>query len=481
MKILLFLKKEKYIFLILLFLSIIALVPYIIASFYIHPNADDFTFSKEINDLGTFGFIKHYYQTWSGRFFAFLLLGSTKAHIIQSSYWYTLTPNLFILLTGVSIYSILHLFLKNVISNWKIGIFSLLFLSFYITGLHEMFSAIYWNCSSYYLIANVFFIWFIYEFLIFQIQKNSIKSFNFLKLGILSFLVCGLTEVYIISLIVVFGIIIFHTIINQKKINYPLLILMLIIFIGGYLNIFSSGSLNRMEISKSDGGLPFIYSAYRAFYNLIILQLAPLLYSGFLFILILVLIYGHHIIKNNPKLESFFKINPLFTFTSVIFIFYLHHAMSLYGAGYVLQGRVLNITNLLLYLSLMFVIMNIVAYYKVNQINASKSIGLISLVILAFIINFSSNSRIVGKEIVTDFPTFNREMNSRYKQIISAKSEGKTAITIERISVDLRTLYFGYEYIPNQSYYNSKKICRDLTAFFDINVTIKKDNYDKYE
>ena len=475
MKLLTILKKEKSLYIGIGLLSLIALAPYILATFYLHPHTDDYVFSNLLNEMGRIDFISYSYNKWLGRFFALFLLSLPKADIINSPYWYTIIPNLFMLLTWFSIYKLFSLILKEIVSKFKIIIFSMFFFSFYITGLPEVFSAIFWNCSTYYLIANVFFIWFIYEFVNFTLNDYKYKSFNYLKLTILAFLVCGLTEVYIISLIIILGIIVLFKLTRTKKIKYSILLLILIVLIGGYYNILAPGSIKRME-AGTHHNYSFIYSAFRSFYNLIILQIAPLFYSGILFLLLLILMYGHKIIESNLKLKKMFNLNPFFTFTTVIFVFYLHHAMSLYGAGYILQGRVLNITNLLLYLSLAFVVMNIVTYYKV-KIKLNKFVGLISILMIAFSLNFSENSRMVGKEALVDLPIFNSEMNLRYETILKAKKENLNTVYIERISVDLHSLHFGF-FQPKKSFYNSIEICDALSVFFKIEVKIKDNDYD---
>jgi len=477
MKVFTYLKNEKSLYVIIAILSVFALAPYILATFYIHPNGDDFGFSSELSKLGRIDFISYYYNNWSGRYFAFFLLALPKADIITSPYWYTIIPNVFILLTGVALYKILLLFLFKNLSKWKIFSLTLFFLAFYITGLREVFSALFWNCSSYYLIANVFFLWFIYEFIFFTLHQYKFKSYNFLKLAILAFLVCGLTEIYIISLIVVLSVILIYKFHTTKQLLYSIILLLLIVCLGGYLNIFSPGSLLRMETSKLDGGNSFIYSTFRALYNLIILQLVPLFYSGALLLLLFVLLLGNKVIQFNTKLKSYFNLNPVFTFSLVIFIFYLHHAMSLYGAGYVLQGRVINITDLLLLLALAFVSMNIVVYYNIKP-SINTYISLVSILIMAFSINFSKNSRLVGKEALMDFPILDKEMTERYAKINIAKSNGDKIVYIDRISVDLRSLSTDVVYVTGKSYYNSKKICDNLTDFFDIEVRIKNNEYD---
>lgn len=474
----LFSHNSLYIFLMLI--SVIALLPFIIATFYLHPNVDDLFFSKSISDLGTFGFVSHFYQTWSGRFFASFLMGSIKADPIKSGYFYTIMPLFFMLATWYGIFRIAYLFLKDVLDKWKVIVLTTFFFSFYITGLNEIFSALYWYCSSYYLLLNVFFLLFLYEIANYFINSYKIKSFSFIKVLILSFLLCGLSEVYIISLIIGSTSILIYHYSKSKKLKLDIIILLIAVIIGSYLNLFSPGALNRLN-TESTNSPEFIKSAIRAVYDLLILQISPLLYSGLLILCFVVLTKGQLIIENSVKLRQFFKVNPLYSIITVLFIFYLHHAMSLYGAGYVLQGRVINITNLLLYFSLFFIVMNIISYYNIC-ISGVKSIYILTiLLIISTSINFSKNSRIVGKDIFYNLPKFDQEMELRYQTILNAKLNNESTVSIERISVPLKSLDNNIYFNPQRTYYNSTLYCRDASTFFNIEVIISDDNYDSLD
>lgn len=473
------LKSEKTVYLLLAVLSLAALTPYIIACFYIHPNMDDWTFAAELESRGRAGFISYYYATWSGRFFAFILLSIAKAHVIMSPIWYKIIPIIFIVLTNLIIYKMIGFFLLEKMKKTRVLILSVFATAFYITGLQELFSAVFWNCSSYYLLGNVIFLWLVYEILTFMIQGKQISSIKFLKIVIICSLICGLTEIYIISLGVVFSFVVLYHFIVSKKIRYDFLILIAVTIICGGLNIFSPGTFARMGVSEVENGL--VYSAVRAFYDFIILQIAPLFYNGFLLVLLLIFLTAKQFFIGNEKLNKFFKIHPLISLLLVFFVFFLHHAASVYGAGYTLQGRVLNFTNLLFYFSLIFIVLNTVAYFNLEEVKIKPRISLLYIAVIAvFTFNFSPNSRVVTKELLYDLPTFDKEMKERYVVINKAISEGADHAIINRVSVNPRVLTLG-AYQENRNYYNSELLCMEMTTFFKIEVSIFDADYDVLE
>lgn len=465
-------------FLIFVF-SVVAIIPFVMATVYLHPNVDDFYFAKIINDKGTFGFVIDFYNQWSGRYFANFLLGLPKSDPIHSRYLYTLLPIFFMISIWFVIYKLAYLFLKHNLQNWKIAILSLFFFSFYITSLYELFSALFWNCASYYMFWNVFFIWFIYEFISYFLKEKEIKSFSFLKLCLLVILIAGLSEIFIISLIVGLSSVIFYQYYFKKVFRYDVLVLLVLIVLGGYFNLFSPGSQIRMQTSLTEHP-NIIIAAIRAAYDFVILQLSPLLYSGFFVLAFLVFIFGKTVLDSYPQLKHFFNIPPLYTIFTGLFIFYLHHAMSVYGAGYVLQGRIINVTNLLLYLFVIFTILNVINYYKIN-ITVDKKNGLMVVLLISFLMNFSLNSRIVGRDVVSYLPIFDKEMKARYDKILKAKNNGENVVYVDRISVPLRSFNNSPIYTPNKNFYNSKIFCRDAAIYFEINIRIKNDEYDQVD
>ena len=99
---------ERLSYLTILLFSASAILPFIVACFYIHPNADDWWFAAQLNDLGRWGFITDFYNDWSGRYFSNILIAIPKADMVQTPWMYRVLPIIFILLTGIIIHSFVH-------------------------------------------------------------------------------------------------------------------------------------------------------------------------------------------------------------------------------------------------------------------------------------------------------------------------------------------------------------------------------------
>lgn len=470
-------KKAKLVYLLIFVASLSALLPYLYACFYIHPHADDFWFAGELDQKGRIGFAADFYQNWSGRYFANFLLSIPKSNILSSGWLYTALPIVFVSLTLLMLYRFVRLFSPDSYSKKKAVTVALFLTAFYVTGLYEMFSALYWNCSSYYLLANFFFLWLILELAKFQMDKKTLKSVGFIKIAVLIGLCAGLTEIYIISLFVVLGIMSLLYLKANSKISVPLAIFLLLVIIGGYFNIFSPGAQNRMELSEAQNG--FVYSSVRAAYDLAILQIAPVVYNGQLLLLFLLFTLSDRIIDGNKRVQSLLSVNPWLTLLVILFVFYLHHAASIYGAGYTIQGRVLNITSLLFFLALAFWVLNL-AHHKKSNFNISPSIVLGAVALVAVLMNFSVNSRVIVKESLVDMKMLNAELNARYETIEKAKNEGRTKVAIDRVHWNPRALNNAL-YDPDFSFYNSLKCTREMSHFFNLEIVIKDDQYDLRE
>lgn len=472
---------KKNLILFIGFFGLLSLIPFIAACFYIHPNADDWFFSKEISDRGTIGFATNFYETWSGRYIANLMLGIPKSNILSNPLPYTLLPILFIFLTNFLIYKILRLFISASFNIFHSICFSLFFTGIYFTSLYEIFSALYWNCSSFYLLANAYFLLLIYLFLKMHFKNKGVKSTLFVFICLMTFVICGLSEIHIIIAFTILSFLLLYSFFMKKLIDYRYLLMLFIVLIGAYLNINSPGATNRIEYSNADviESPNIILSALKGVYYFTILQLLPLLNSWFTIIFLLFILTGSYFLRTTSKpVQKIFNINPALSILIILACFVLQHMASIIGAGYTLQGRVINISNLLLQMSFIYLAINISKYFNVKCKLPLKNLSLITILFISVLMNFSYNSRTVIGDLTYNLPTQNKELNERYDKIKIAKQNKQNVVYVNRISVNPKTMYFGLLYDFDKNYYNSQHACNEMSLFFGINVKIVNNNYD---
>ncbi|MCH2232360.1 MAG: DUF6056 family protein [Crocinitomicaceae bacterium] len=463
--------KIRYSYLGIALFSLLAILPFLVACLYIHPNADDWWFAAELKSKGRVDFLVDFYNGWSGRYFSNILLSIPKSNMIENPWMYRLLPILFISLTFYTIYRYLAFIIGNSLSKLRVIILSLFSLGIYVTTMPEMFSAFYWNCASFYILWNVFFLLLVLE-IIKHLEGHNSKG-QVIKLIFLTLLCNGMAEVFILSLFVIYGSKLLFDFIKTKKINYIFIVLFVVLCIGSYFNLMSPGSNNRMDMSESQNG--FVFSSIRALWDLFILQIAPLIFSPISILLILIVGRYSSVFEKREKLQKLFEVSPLVLLILIIFSFFLHHAASIYGAGYTIQGRVLNITSIAFFLAILYLLL-VLRSRKYFNLNVGSNTSVFIVLAIAFLMNFSQNSRIIGKDVLVDLPAHSARLDARYDNILTAVNEGKDSVKIDPLPYIPRSLSLGI-YNDQKNFYNTEKCCIEMGHFFSIDIYMDEEDY----
>ncbi len=457
--------------LLLALLCLVTIVPYIATCLYIHPFFDDYLFSAMIERNGKAFFCDYYYFKWTGRYTDIVLWALFNCKIGASNIQYVLFGLfLFISLFSSFLYLVYILF-KDVYSFTQSILIALVAFSFYLVFMPELFSAFYWYDSSFYqldlavVLLNIAFV--------VDIFKEP-KTWKYLFTILLNVYIGGVSEIYVITLGFLYLMIIIHQYARYKKFKNFWLLLLIIFGILSVLNIFSPGNMVRMQASHPMNS--FFFSSIRAFYDYLMFHISYTCFkTPFLFLLLLFIPSAAKFVQLPTSTNKIFNIHPLYSILATLFIFYLHHALSVYGAGYSLQGRVIDFSILLFWMACFYNVLVVLKYFSAKNIFQKfefNSLAIkISVIGIVLLFNVSDNNRLLWGDLLRELPLFNKQLNQRYTMIHQAKERGENTIEVPLITAMPKLYMLGddakcgtYNFVNDQHYLN------EASGYFKISI-----------
>jgi hypothetical protein len=464
----------KFPFLYVFLISILLIIPFILVLFYVHPFADDLAFASMIKEHGKFGFIVDFFQKWSGRYTSLTFLSISGSNPEERLFLYGLLPLLFIIILTYSLKGFLEGVLLVNLKQTQIWIISGFVISLHIVFMPELFSAIYWHCSSFYLLVLAFYLIFLNRLVKYYYEGGSKKL---VLLVFMIVLISGLHELLIIYNIIIFTLILIFNYwrpSDDRRIDKSALLLLCVSVLIFLLIMTFSGNDTRMETNDSTRNLFVLL--IRSFYEVMLLDFMRILFSP----LFLLLILASFLIATQKKFISpvfnvIRSINPLLFFLIGVGLLFVSHSLTLFAAGYTLPGRVLNINIFLTYIWLFFQLL--ILFERINfsampEFKIGKYIIFSILLVSGFSI-FSKNYITTVSEIRGVLPAFDLEMNNRYEKIINASKNGDSIVIVEPIIANPKTFTLG-EYRKNVNFYNSNKWLFQASMYFKIKIKLSR-------
>jgi hypothetical protein len=468
----------KYFKIILTALCVFIILPFFLACRYIHPFFDDFYFAGQISKYGAIGFIRYFYLNWSGRYSEIILMVCANVKISNGS---NLQYELFGIFTLLSIlcsfYYVSHVLFKSYCSVFNRILITLVVYAFYLTFISEILTAFYWYCSSYYQLCFAFIVVNI-GFIIAMLKEAKGWGFKLMVL-LLNIFIAGFSEVTVFSFGILYLSILIYRYFAYKKID-TLWLLIFIVFISfGVLNICAPGNLVRMQVAHSVEKPGFIFSSLRALYDLILFHGIYILFkTPFLLLCFLFIPQAKSYIQSDAFPIRILKVNPLYVVLVTLLIFYLQHALSLYGAGYSLQGRVFNFSAFLFYMAFAYNLLVMLYYFlekkELSSFNIPVTIQKMMLLGMFFLFNISDNSRLLWGDLYRELPAFQEQLCQRYALIENAKRNGMAEVEVPAVKANPKLYIFGEEAkCKTSSFANEPKYLNETAIYFKIGIRIK--------
>jgi hypothetical protein len=469
----------KYFKAIIIALCLLAILPYFLACWYIHPFFDDYFFASQIHANGLAGFTRYFYLNWSGRYSEEILMAIVNSKIKDASNVQYFLFGLFVLTSLLcSFFYLVHVIFKSYYSLFNKAIIALTVFAFYLAFMPELFTSFYWYCSSYYQLCLSFLLLNIALIInIFKEEKEWIYKINLLFLNVF---IAGFSEVTIFSFGILYFAIVVHHYLKYKKIKTYWLLLLLVFCSCAIFNILSPGNFVRMCIAKSGAENGFIFSSLRAVYDLILFHgVYTFFKTPFLFFCILFLSLAISYLKSGIPLTKIFNVNPLYSIIVTLLIFYLQHALSIYGAGYSLQGRVFNFSIFLFYLAFAYNLLVVLYYFSGKITTPSFKINPLAakwlMIVIVFLFNFSDNNRLLWGDLARELPAFQKQLTERYELIENAKKNGAKEVEVPLVKAMPKLYIFGEDArCKAGSFANEQKFLDEAGSFFKIIIKTKE-------
>ncbi|MBI2966739.1 MAG: hypothetical protein HYY40_02865 [Bacteroidetes bacterium] len=450
------------------------ILPYFLTCWYIHPYFDDYFFSDQISAKGKYSFITYFYTHWSGRYSEEILMALFNIKITTTNIQYFLFGVFILTVVYASFYYLVNVLLKGIVTLSSRILIALVAFTFYLVCLPELFTSFYWNCSSYYQLCLALLL--LNGALIIGYFKKPGSRTKKIILLLLNIFIAGFSEITVFTFgLLYFAIVLYQYFTNGNHLRFWLLILLLF-WSCAILNIAAPGNLIRMKAANPDNG--FLFSAGRAAYDLIIFHIEyTFLRTPYLFFLLICIPWIISFLRSNSPALNIFNVNPYFSVIVTLLIFYIHHALTIYGAGYSLLGRVFNFSVLLFWIAIVYNFFVILKYFSVN-INTDQALlppfaVKPLLITVVFMFGFSENNRLLWGDLFRKLPAFNKQMHQRYALIESAIQNHQAEVAVPPIKAVPKLYLFREEDHCGNSYFvNEEKYLRETGSYFNISVKL---------
>ena len=342
----------------IIIIGVFSILPFVLISYFNNPNADDFCYNVMSRDLGFLQAQINWYQGWSGRYFSTAIL-SIQALVSNTFLLYKLIPIILLVSLFGSIYWLITILFIDLKKKDKY-VFSLFIVTLYLLQMPTIAQGFYWLAASVtYQLSNILATIF-FCLLIKLIETNELKYLLFTI--IISFLIIGSNEVTMLLINFTVLCLLLTKLIEQKKINYSILILFLFVLLFSSIVFLSPGNTIRSAKSGLEHRNEFLYSLTKtilATKSFLGKWLPLILYFQFLFF---------DYIKNikSIRFSKIFDANLIVVFLAVFSI-----PLVGFFAGYWSIGgiplRAINIAYF--YFLIGFFYISIVIYLKLKQSN----------------------------------------------------------------------------------------------------------------
>ena len=196
-----------------------SILPFLVISIFNNPSADDFCYNNYSRDLGYLNTQFEAYYNWTGRYLSTAII-SIRVFVSGSFVVYKCIPVILIVLLFVSIYHLIFSIFISISKRQKY-ILSFLIMVLYLIQMPSTSQGFYWLAGSityqFAVILSIFLVSFFVKFL------NTTKTKYLIISMLFSFLAIGLNEISSMFINLIFGVVFIYISIEQKKINYPLL------------------------------------------------------------------------------------------------------------------------------------------------------------------------------------------------------------------------------------------------------------------
>jgi hypothetical protein len=403
--------KSNYFFIIV---SLIALFPFLIISFFNNPASDDFVLSYESQTEPFLTLIIRRYFFWSGRYISNMLF-CLNPLVIDNYFLFKIIPIAFILIFIFALYLFISSLELNVSELEKYSYVGFIFF-LYVYQMPSVSEGFYWVTALYvYLVSQILILFFFSLF--FQYLKTR-KSIYFFLSSLFLFATIGTNEITVVSLLFIIFVLFSYDILVNVQFNKILFFIFIFTIGFAFLEAFAPGNFKRAELNTVK--YQFIKSIVKSFQISIslIMKWIPIITICCLFLISNI----NKLLKE--RINTSYIIHPFLSFL----MFFILIFISVFTCFYIttnVPGRVLNMIYFFFIFGYLYFVFTLVHYFSIIKecdLNYPSNIK-ICLGVIILLISFSNNNITMAyHDLITGKAyKYNNEMKKRFELIKKSK------------------------------------------------------------
>lgn len=401
----------------IIFVGILSILPFIIISIFNNPSADDFNYNCRSRNLGFWNAQLNCYASWSGRYVATAIL-SVRSLVSNSFFIYKLIPILLLAALFISIYYLASLLFDGP-KKRRFLLFTFFVFTTYLIQLPSVCQGFYWLSGSIsYQLPNILSV-ILFYFLIQLIKTNKTR---YLAISIFcTILIIGSNETSMVMIDFLIAVIFIFKYLQQKKINYSLLALLVFAVIFSLIVINSPG--NAIRASKFQDNHQILITIVKTVLLSILycLKWLPIIFLS-------IAIYYKNFCAN-PKNDTLkiFDVNPIFIFLIICFIPLIGFFPGVWSMGYRPPPRTINV--IYFYFLMGVIYLAFVSFHKIEKLNSffttlSKWNSCLLISVITGILVIDNNIKTVYSDLLSgNASAYNTELKNRYILIQNNKKD----------------------------------------------------------
>lgn len=441
----------------IIFIGILAILPFLIISFFNNPSADDFCFNANNQDFGYLGANLYSYNNYNGRFFSAAIL-NLNSLVSGSFIIYKLTPIILFSSLFLSIYYLSSLLFYN-FKRRDLIILSLLCLVVYLIQMPSVSQGFYWLAGSItYQLPNILTVIF-FCLLIKLFKANKRKYIALLTLS--SIFIIGSNETSMILIDFLISSVFIYRWVQDKKINKSILLILLFAILFSMVVIISPGNSARSSyFSNNHQFFDSIINSFLA-YKKYIIHWLPLI------ILIILIFYNYFAKKISNNTSKIFIVNPIIVFIIVFSIPLIGFFPGYWGLGSRPPLRTINTIYFFFLIGIIY--FSFVLFFNLNKhnnyfINFSEWVKYLLFILVFIRLTETNNIKVAYSDLITGKAyQYDLELKRRYQLIGDSKID---TVFVPKLRYIPATIYFDditndtkdWRNQCHDSYYKSKTI-----------------------
>ncbi len=394
---------------------VVAVLPFLILSFFNHPQNDDYVYAARAETFGFVGANVWWFTVWSGRYLTTAIL-SMSPLVIGSFFLYKFVAAAIILLLGAS----LLVFFRTVAGTWltpaRQGILAVTVLALYLYQMPAIAEGIYWMTGAVNYQLGCILLFFVAA-LLFRVEQQPRKNTAMRLLGVVLIIAtAGTNELAMLLLLELLVLMLMVDGLRRHRLSIWKSIAALVSLAGVLIVTFAPGTRARYALSSHDLMLSIRSSfAVGGGYLGRWLLTAPVLPATALLMPLL---------AKMPRRAITWMNHPLVTVALFLLTYFALYFPSFYGSG-IVEPRTVTVIYLYFLVGFLMNVAVLVNYLEarmnwrlpaVSRVLAGAAVLLMIVQFLAF----DSNLKSAWSDLATGTAyRYSREQNERYDAIES--------------------------------------------------------------